>query len=398
MGNIILYGAFDRHNYGDLLFPIIMQRLFLKEFPEKKVVIAGLINTDLSIFGALPTVSIKDALKNTNKHSALILAGGDIIACDWLSAYGYLLSPKFYSFFVRYICRFLPKATERVIQKIVGLDLMMPFSPGKDELGRELKIIYNSVGATGLSNIENALKAKLSGSLKQADYITVRDHFSDEQLGQLRIVSSGVYPDSATVMSTVFSTDELNSNSNGNTLKLINKFNKNYIVFQISSSHCNGMEQDFAASLTVIAKKYDCPILLLAIGNASGHGDSDGVNQIKSHLPVDIKVCEYLDGCVFDIMNIIKHAKCYCGTSLHGLITSISFNVPRVGLLPKLRKQRNYMDTWDLDSMPRGVMPNDLVEAVEIAINISREKLASVGDNSTDKYLESFNKICSLIK
>ena len=47
-------------------------------------------------------------------------------------------------------------------------------------------------------------------------------------------------------------------------------------------------------------------------------------------------------------MNIIKNSQCYCGTSLHGLITSMAFHVPRVGLMPTHRKQINYMATWDL--------------------------------------------------
>ena len=46
--DIILYGAFDRHNYGDLLFPLVMKRVIEQELPQKKVLIAGLINSNLS--------------------------------------------------------------------------------------------------------------------------------------------------------------------------------------------------------------------------------------------------------------------------------------------------------------------------------------------------------------
>jgi len=86
MKDIILYGAFDRHIYGDLLFPLVMERMLSQKFPNKNIVVGGLIDSNLSEFNALPTVSIKKALKARKQNVAIILAGGDVIACDWLSA------------------------------------------------------------------------------------------------------------------------------------------------------------------------------------------------------------------------------------------------------------------------------------------------------------------------
>lgn len=83
-------------------------------------------------------------------------------------------------------------------------------------------------------------------------------------------------------------------------------------------------------------------------------------------------------------------ASCYCGSSLHGLITSMSFSVPRVALLPKLRKQINYMDTWDLPHMPRGVIPENLTSAVDIAMATPSKDLKVLGRKLTDIYMNSF--------
>ena len=95
-------------------------------------------------------------------------------------------------------------------------------------------------------------------------------------------------------------------------------------------------------------------------------------------------------------MNIIRNASCYCGTSLHGLITSMSFSVPRVALLPTLRKQINYMDTWDLPHMPKGVMPENLSEAVGIAVATPTKDLKSLGEKLTDTYMNSFKNMSSI--
>jgi polysaccharide pyruvyl transferase WcaK-like protein len=393
MNDIVLYGAFDRHNYGDLLFPLVMERMLSQKFPNKKIVVAGLIDSDLSEFNALPTTSIKKALKESNKDVAIILAGGDVVACDWLSAYSYLLSDFSFSIFQRIFARFIPGITEKVIKKIIGLKSDNPFDLTSKDLSAEMKLIYNSVGATGVSNIHGDAALNLSAALNNADYVTVRDEFSREHINRIGGNVNDIFPDSATVMSSVFTEKEINNKTGSEATSLISKLKGEYIVFQISSAHSTGLEAEFAKNLTAVANEHDLTVVFLAIGNAAGHSDSVGIERIKLHLGEGIKVAQYLSGGVFDVMNIIKNSQCYCGTSLHGLITSMAFHVPRVGLLPKLRKQRNYMATWDLPAMPSGVLPNDLSKAINQAMTIPKDELIEKEQYLTTKYLENFDEI-----
>jgi polysaccharide pyruvyl transferase WcaK-like protein len=393
MNDVVLYGAFDRHNYGDLLFPLVMERMLSERFPEKKVVIAGLIDSDLTEFNALPTISIKKALKQSKQDVTIILAGGDVVSCDWLSAYSYLLSDFSFSIFQRVFARFIPGITEKVIKKIIGLKSDNPFDLTSKDLSAEMKLIYNSVGATGVSNIHGDAALNLSAALNNADYVTVRDEFSREHINRIGANVNDIFPDSATVMSSVFTEKEIHNKTGSEATSLISKLKGEYIVFQISSAHSTGFEAEFAKSLTAVANEHDLTVVFLAIGNAAGHSDSVGIERIKLHLGKGIKVAQYLSGGVFDVMNIIKNSQCYCGTSLHGLITSMAFHVPRVGLLPKLRKQRNYMATWDLPAMPSGVLPNDLSKAINQAMSIPKDELIEKEQYLTTKYLENFDEI-----
>src|SRR5690606_23329700 len=59
--NVIVYGAYDRHNYGDLLFAIILNRYL--EAKGFNVLVAATKNSDLSRYGALPTIALKRALE-----------------------------------------------------------------------------------------------------------------------------------------------------------------------------------------------------------------------------------------------------------------------------------------------------------------------------------------------
>jgi hypothetical protein len=178
MFDIILYGAFDRHNYGNLLFPLLMNRVIQQEFPEKKVVIAGLINSDLSVYGAHKTVSISKALQSRNSEAAVLLAGGDIIACDWQSACGYLL-PKCLTPFYQQISYHFPKTTDYIISRLFGLTSELPFNVNRTDIGPFRKVIYNSVGGTEISEVINNQKMlSLKQVINEAIYISVRDTFS----------------------------------------------------------------------------------------------------------------------------------------------------------------------------------------------------------------------------
>lgn len=394
MNDIILYGAFDRHNYGDLLFPLIMERVISKKFPEKTVVVAGLIDSDLSQFGAPKTVAIKKALKNSKSDATIILAGGDVVACDWQSAYGYLLPTAIFPFYERIGCYYFPKVTDYIISHLAGLTSALPFNLNREDAGIDRKVIYNSVGATGVSRVtKDEDMAALGKVMNEADFVSVRDVFSQQQLVRIGYKEPGLAPDSATVMSSYISVEELTNKSAVKTLAMIESYNKGYLVFQISQAHVRGKEQEFAEQLSRVSKEKGLPIVFIAIGNAAGHNDTVGINKVVSLLDSEVIFDCYLAGNIFDLMNIIRNASCYCGTSLHGLITSMSFAIPRIGLLPTLRKQVNYMKTWDLEHMPRGIEPRQLAESVNIAMATPKDELTKLGQHLTETYMESFRSL-----
>jgi len=396
MNDIILYGAFDRHNYGDLLFPLIMERVINELHPEKKVLIAGLIKSDLSRYGAKETITIKKALKMSKADATLILAGGDVVACDWQSAFGYLLPKSFFPIYDRIACYYFPQLTQHITSRLIGLTSKLPFNLSRGDIGASRKVIYNAVGATEVSNVVNEQDiALLGGLMNETNSVSVRDQFSQAQLERIGCSSSKLAPDSATIMSSYISIDELEQKSSHVTKSIIEKYINGYIVFQISQGHVKGKEESFAKALSETSRYFNLPILFIAIGNAAGHNDTTGVHKVTSLLAKGTPYKTYLDGNVFDLMNIIRNASCYCGSSLHGLITSMSYGVPRVALLPKLRKQINYMDTWDLPHMPRGVVPEGLLASVNIAMATPSNDLKALACKLTNDYMDSFRNMSS---
>lgn len=58
MKKINIIGAFDRNNYGDLLFPIIIEKTLKKKGIKNEFNYYALNKTDLSEVGAFPTKRI----------------------------------------------------------------------------------------------------------------------------------------------------------------------------------------------------------------------------------------------------------------------------------------------------------------------------------------------------
>jgi PEP-CTERM motif len=80
---VILFGAFDRHNLGDMLFPHVLAALLA----PRPVVFAGLVERDLRPWGgqrveALPKLA--EAWSDRPAH--LIHVGGDLLTCNTFEA------------------------------------------------------------------------------------------------------------------------------------------------------------------------------------------------------------------------------------------------------------------------------------------------------------------------
>ncbi len=81
---LIVFGAFDRHNFGDLLFPHVAEALL----PGRELVFAGVARRDLRAFGGHQVESIVALAKQRGERPANVLhIGGEILTVDaWQAA------------------------------------------------------------------------------------------------------------------------------------------------------------------------------------------------------------------------------------------------------------------------------------------------------------------------
>lgn len=387
--NVFLYGAIDRFNYGDLLLPVILKEKLTAASTNRgfNVRTFGTIESDLSEFGALPTESLNEfyhALKTTPAY--VLIVGGEALSPSWSTVYSHLQLPKnrWHESTIRF----------RRINNLISKSILhgrgrKPFVLDTRSFPLLQGVLYNGVGGKR----RGCYKRSDYFNLKSACYLSCRDasvlHVLHKNLPQAVLV-----PDSAIQMSEHYSKGKLKEMAS-ETLKML--LESQYLFFQISNAVALSIGlESIANKLRSFAEKSGMKVVLCPIGTASGHDDQRALNALKSLLPEDPFILIDRPS-LWDIMGLIAHASLYLGGSLHGIITSMSFDVPYLYLRnrPKLVA---YVETWGVDSLKEPTTLQNWEERIEAALNLDRTSLTESRLKQVQISEKSFQKMLEIIQ
>jgi len=373
MNELLILGPHDRYNYGDLLFPYIIEYEIGNKFDS--IIYLSTTEADLSDVGGRKCLSIKYLEKlSVSKNYTLIVAGGESLFTGWhiLSSY---LSPNF-----RKVLRLFSYTTKiknceilyhRIFnyigRKYLNGKSYLPLSVALSEFKQIEKICYNSLGGSAMdSKLYHALK--FNKIFNDISYLSVRDYKTFALLQDDNIKAT-LIPDSAILMSKYFSCDFLETKIS-NDVKYFAKENK-YIFFQVSK-HLGLLHLDVIVQ-QIESLFYDkgMMVCLCPAGLALGHEDQVALSKISSKLKVPHIFFEKVT--IWDIMFLIAKSNVYVGTSLHGAITAMSFVVPYVGL--HIEKMGCYLQTWAVKGLDKKVDFENMNSAIDFALNCDVSEL-----------------------
>lgn len=312
--------ASDRFNYGDLLFPYVVENYF-KDIIDRFVV-CSTTESDLSNRGALKTEGFHVVQEMKPWHyNVLMVAGGECIFCEWKDILGYVR-----------------EEAEPDAEKVYPT--RYPFTPSKRELPNVDILLYNSVGCHQLDERKDLYgNPQNRDIMASADYVSVRDKATSSGMDRLKV---GHYccPDSAILVSRMFDASFLQSRTS-DAVKEVER--KRYLFFQVGLVHLKLWARDIAEILSRVASEKNVHLCLCPIGTALGHDDPIALKKVAELLPQGIYTM--IDNpSIWDIMSLISQAEIYVGSSLHGAITAMSYNRPLIGFGP--RKLQTYIETW----------------------------------------------------
>ncbi|WBL23182.1 polysaccharide pyruvyl transferase family protein [Zunongwangia sp. HRR-M8] len=324
--------ASDRINYGDLLFPIIFKKMLKIYNIEAEFYNYGIVKSDLSHFGALPTKSYKKFQEEVNKNKGnIVVGGGEVFFANWRTLYSFI--NPYYAHLLKF--EIFKKLDEKINfpKRLLSKDSSMsPFVPLKNNS----KLFFSSVGGRFYGKTDN--NKYIANLLEEADFISVRDKRTKNSLKEYN-VDSILVPDSAILMSDLFSIEFLKSKTSSNLIF----DNKDYLLLQVGINKGPENLKDFASQILKQATKLKLEIILCPIGMAPNHEDHKILNEMAK---ISDSFNLVIPKGIYEIMYLIARSKIFVGTSLHGIITAQSFNRPFVALNRKVVKSKVYISTW----------------------------------------------------
>lgn len=383
---IILYGAFDRYNYGDNLMPVLME-MYLKRFHADLVkdydfVFASIKSSDLTKYQCKKTLPITSFL-DAEDGSIIIVVGGEVLSADVVGLFTHVQKSPLNAKLIRACNKFFPQLINKIAKKNYGAIWDFPYIPQLGSFKNKVSVIYNTVGG-----IPYASQKK---NISDAIYISSRDQRTYDAVSSM--VSTELVPDSVLMVSSLIDLDFLEKHVRLEIRELLES--KKIITVQACPYKVKFTAQELARELDSISSSSDVQPVLLPIGYASGHDDIIFLQKVKDACSSNIPIFDDLS--LWEIMYLIARSEAFYGTSLHGVITAMSFEVPHYCINSDIKKLVSFLKTWSIQPYNESIVITDISTTLEYDHGSQRSELHNAVKQAKNKIFESLNKISTVL-
>ena len=388
---IILFGAFDRHNFGDLLFPHIAAALLRNE----DLVFAGLVSRDLRPYGGHQVRALAQLAADWGERAAILIhVGGEILTCSAWQAAVMLLPPEQVQDTLAYLDA-RPQEKVQWVRSRMGSSALAPYTLSRPLFPGLARVIYNGVGGVDLDEADPALRAEVLTKLRAADEVSVRDR---QTLAHLAAAGIGarLMPDPAVMVAELFGTQIRQRGRQGEVAQMLGAFPQGYLAVQFSADF--GDDQtltEIAAQLDHAMASGGYGVAFFRAGAAPWHDDLACFQRVAARMRSPaVKVFESLD--IWDICALIANSHAYCGSSLHGRIVAMAFALPRINLrhpasTTHASKQAAFAATWEEPGVPATVDVGDIAEGIRHALAVAPDQLQRTARRLVTQYRQGFD-------
>jgi hypothetical protein len=380
----VLFGAFDRHNFGDLLFPHLLEALL----PGRTFGFAGLAERDLRAFGGHRV----GALAAQPRPARLVHAGGELLTCTAWQAAVMLREPAEAA---RIIARYDadPAAAGEWAARQLGTLRSMPYVVGRDALAPGGTLVFNAVGGVEWALLPAAQRTEVMAALRSADWLSVRDHITQAAL-RTEGIDAPLCPDPAVMVAECFGEPIGKRRSRGAPKAVREAFPQGYLACQFSANFADDASLDaLAQGLARVTAATGFGLALFRAGAAPWHDDPALYDKLLRRVPPGTaRLFPSLH--VWDLCALIAASRGVVASSLHGRILALAHGLPRVSLaLPQQGdhpgKVAAFAETWEPDEIPRGVATSQVESALLQALAVPADLLQDTAAQLRVRYLES---------
>lgn len=393
---VVLFGAFDRHNFGDLLFP----HLAAARLPGYELHFAGLAARDLRAFGGHrvePLPSVAAALGG--RPATVIHVGGEILTCTAWEAAAMLLPPGQAQQTIAYL-EARPVQRRAWVRRTLGLRSLAPYLAPRGLFAPGSRFAYCAVGGVAMDACPAAMRAEVLARLADADHVAVRDARTRAHLGMAGIASA-LLPDPAVGVAALCGGRVAEAAGAATASAVRQALPQGYLAVQFAAEFGDDRTLgQLAGQLSRVSSASGLGLALFRAGAAPWHDDLDALRRLETRLRgVPVMVFESLH--LWDICALIAGSRGYCGSSLHGRVVAGAFARPRLGLRPPgagqgACKQQAFAATWEPSGTP-GVAPvEDFADALLAALAVEPRSLSATAIRLADAFTEGFAPFAAL--
>ena len=385
----ILFGAFDRHNFGDLLFPHIAMALLAPEHP----VFAGLIANDLRPFGGHRVEALADlAVRLRDCPVNILHVGGELLTCDAWQAAAMTLRPDEEQDTIARLDR-RPREALEWARRRTGIAGLAPYTVQPSLFPQARAVLYNAVGGVDLDARDDTFRAEVLTNLRAADGVGVRDASTQEHL-QAAGIPVRLMPDPAAMVVDLFRDDIGRRGGEGEVAHILHSFPGGYLAVQFSADFLD--HATMAIQLEQLARATGLGIVFFRAGAAPWHDDIECLKHVAARMPPGmVGIFTSLD--VWDICALIATSRGYLGSSLHGRIVATAFALPHLNLVrfPGHGKQAAYAATWEAGNVPHVVQVDGILQGMRAALAADAQALRLQARQLAESYRKAFHSLCA---
>lgn len=295
------FGTFDVENYGDLLFPLVLERRLAHLGAE--IVHVSPVGGAAVLPDARPSLASKEAFES--QFDAVMVGGGNILHAreTSLPAYG--------------------KSPERA--RLAYAELWL----GASELAARLEVplVWNAPGVPAAFGPATA--PFVAWAAASCDRLAVRDSGSAHRLRSAGFAGPvAIVPDTALDVASLWPAEQRRAAfRDAFAARKVDAIPERTVFIHLNSRYATGEAGEIAERVARIARRFDALPILAALGGC--HGDGELARRVGRAMPGPVLVLDELRS-LCEAAACIEASVAYVGSSLHGLITACAFGRPAI--------------------------------------------------------------------
>lgn len=354
---LILFGAFDRHNLGDLLLGRIAAALAARFAPGRPLRWAGLAARDLRAAGGARVrrlEAIADRIRHEHRRQParaapdLLQVGGEILGCGAWEAAVMLARPAQADALIAAHDRDL-EGRDAWARQHLGITRHLPYLAPETLFPAGLRIAHAGTGGVGFAHLPAAWRDEAITALRAAAVLHVRDRDSRRALAAAGI-DARLAPDPAVLVARVLGSEIAREAARGEAARVSARFPAGWIAVQLGAESGDDLSLGaLAAALDRLQRDSGWGVVLFCAGRAPWHDAPEVLHRLRARLHAPRHCIVTATRHVLQLCALVAGAELCLSTSLHVRIVAGAFARPAASLMQgsaQGEKVRAYLHTW----------------------------------------------------